>query len=201
MLAQKPKFTDSSPFTTWEPRVVEIAIDDPEPPILDSASANGKLLDEDIQPLECSDIAGSMPRPEIVRLEHPLFPNSALHFYPEVDFIWLSENVTPLAMTDLQRHYGSQLNNIQNIIVEEDVWDSDDILEILSGLQNIRLIRVWLESYRFHPGSKPRTREHYMKRATKLQERDQSILEGRVDSLVVYVDSDDNIYGGFRVTA
>jgi hypothetical protein len=95
--------------------------------------------------------------------------------------------------------YGSLLNSIESVIVEENgLWDDPDtargILDVLGG---IRIVYVWLESYRFDNGVPLTTESGYLDRARELEARDRAALRGRT-LMVEYIDHDGNIYGGFR---
>jgi hypothetical protein len=162
-----------------------------------------KFLDEDIQPLipERGNKAGAFPSNRIVRFEHSLLPDSGLHFYPEADFVWFSEEVESDALPGLRRHYGAQLDSIHNVIIEEGVWDNvSQILDILGTLQSTRYILVWLESHRFTAGVPATTEEEYTQRAVELQRRHRPALEGQGNLLVEYADLNGHIYGGFRTS-
>lgn len=163
------------------------------------AENDGKPLDPDIQPLECVD-GSDFPGLEILRLEHTLVQRPPLHFSPEDDFLWFSEVVTPEVMTGLNQNYGTQLEHIRNVIVEEHVWNIGTI-DLLESLRGVRFILIWLESCQFLVGARHTTVEGYQKRAAQLEERDKITFQGRAQRVVVYSDSLGNVYSGIGVTA
>lgn len=161
-----------------------------------------KFLDEGIQPIVPGNKNDARSFPSnLVRLEHPLLRDTSLHFHPEADFVWVSDEVDTSALVNLRRHYGAQLQSIQNIVIEEDVWDDvSQIFDILETLQSVRYMVIWLESYRFTAGERTATEEEYSQRAVELQQRHQPALDGRSNLLVEYVDLNGHVYGRFRTS-
>lgn len=162
------------------------------------AENDGKPLDPDIQPLECVD-GSDFPGLEVLCLKHPMVERPALQFSPEDDFLWFSEAVTSSVMKGLGKDYGTQLEHIRNVIVEEHVWDIETI-GLLESLQGVRFILVWLESCKFLLGARHTTKEGYKKRAAQFEEIDRVAFQGRAH-IVVYSDLYGNVYGGLGVTA
>lgn len=134
-----------------------------------------------------------------ILLQHPGVENSSFYFNPASDILWLSHEIELDSVKELRRFYGGQLNSIESVIVEENgLWDDPDtargILDVLGG---IRIVYVWLESYRFDNGVPLTTESGYLDRARELEARDRAALQGRT-LMVEYIDHDGNIYGGFR---
>ncbi|KAH7323211.1 hypothetical protein B0I35DRAFT_427312 [Stachybotrys elegans] len=134
-----------------------------------------------------------------ILLQHPGVENSSIYFNPASDILWLSHEIELESVKELRRFYGSQLDSIESVIVEESgLWVSADMARgILDVLVGIRVVYVWLESYRFENGVPLTTESGYLHQAREFEARDRAAFQGRT-LMVEYIDHEGNVFGGFR---
>ena len=140
----------------------------------------------------------SRTRHHWIQLQHPELSFTVFHLHPERDILWISHETENEALEELSNYYGPHLSAIQNVLFEQSEWDDlDDSLKKLEHFHGIRVLYIWLESYRFLLGAAVTTQQGYLKKAAEFQARDQLALRGR-NLTVEYIDYENNIYGGFR---
>lgn len=167
------------------------------------------ISDDDAQPLEADSgpvrfhehfapFAETRLRHHWIRLQHPELSFSTFYIHPERDILWLGHETETEDLDELNSYYGAQLGAVQNVLFEQSEWDYlDESLRKLEHFHSIRVIYVWLDSFRFLPGATVTNQQGYLEKAAEFQARDRPALCGR-NLMVEYLDHENNIYGGFR---
>ena len=163
--------------------VAEISEDDPE-------------TLEDVNQLQARDTPLSH---RWVRLQHSrLQTSTTVDIYPEKDVLWLAHEIDDGVLDKLSEYYGIQLGVIQTILFEEIDWlDIKTCLSMVDRFPGLKIIYVWLKSYRYNLSSSDTSQEAYNEAAMRLKPRDKEILAGR-SLMVEYIDYKGNVFGGFR---
>ncbi len=161
-------------------------------------SEDGPPVEADASAAAARDAAANGLEHRYVELKHPLINSSAAAFHPERDVVWFSHETADDPLKELSSFYGPQLDAIQNVLFEGGSWD--DVAECaryLRFFKGVRVVYVWLESYRFSEEGSSSTKEDYLKMAQKYKERDGVALKGR-NLTVEYIDYQGNVYGGLK---
>lgn len=121
-------------------------------------------------------------------------------FRPNHDILFLDETATLCATRVLAKCYGDQLKYIKHILVQDcGLWHNiDHALTILAPFSCLHVVYVWLDSFRFLPGERLRTRRDYSRAAIELQARDELVLQGK-NVVIHYIDLEGSVHGSFQV--
>lgn len=132
-------------------------------------------------------------------LRHPGIESSGFFICQSLDVLWLSHEIMLESVEELRRFYGTKLDRIQRVIVEEvGLWsDLEKALKVMDLFKGIRTVYVWLESHYFDLDLIPTTESEYLSRTRKLKARDEAAVHGRM-WMVEYIDDDSNVYGGLN---
>ena len=159
-------------------------------------------LADGAEPFEDARRAHDPRSPQDLQLRHAKLQSLTCPLRPERDMLWISDVFDKSDLDDLDElklYYGSQLNAIQRVLFEGSKWEHiKECLKLMKHFSGVKIIYVWLDSYRFLVGEPVSTEQEYRKQAKEFQTRDTTLLRGR-DLVIKYIDDKKNIYGSLRV--